>query len=871
MGEVYRARDTKLKREVALKVLPDSFASDPERMARFQREAEVLASLNHPNIAQIYGVEERALVMELVEGEHLRGPLPVETALTYGKQIADALEAAHEKGIIHRDLKPANIKITPDGVVKVLDFGLAAVAQGSPTGVADPSISPTLTIRATQAGMIMGSAAYMSPEQAAGKPVDKRSDIWSFGVVLWEMFTGQRLFDGETISHTLADVLRAEIDFGKLPKDTPTSVRNLLQRCLDRDVKKRLRDIGEARVALDKAALDKDDAAQEAPAAPPARPLAWMIVAAAAIILAAALAVGLYRATRPASLRALMRLSIDLGPDAAMASGAPSDTLTFSPDGSRLVFVSSDSDGKRHLSIRLLDQNQVTLLPGTENAGFPFFSPDSQWIGFYTYGQLKKIAVQGGPPLTLCDCSAGPGASWGDDGNIVASLTPAGGLSRIPSSGGVPEPLTQLDKAKGEATHRWPQVLPGAKAVLFTAHTSRGSYDDANIDVISLSSGQRKTVYRGGFFGRYLPSGHLIYMRRNTLFAAPFDLQRLALTGTPVPLLEDVRSAATVGGYFGFSQSGSFAYLSGTQSGASIFWLDGLGKLLPLHPAPGSYVTPTFSPDGKRLAFSMLGRQGSDIWVQDLDRDSASRLTFLSGLNSSAVWSPDGRFIVFRSSNPAVPGLYWTRADGSGEPQRLTDGKHSETPFSFSPDGKRLAITQQGDGTGSDIWTVPIEGDRDHPRLGKPDVFLQTPSEETYPEFSPDGHWLAYYSNESGDSEVYVRPFPGPGGKWQISTGGGYSPRWSSNARELFFQRALRAIMVAGYSVQGDSFVPGKPRVWSESGVPAGNSLSALAPDGKRFAVVLPSEIGNEQKPITQVTFLLNFFDELRRRVPAGK
>jgi serine/threonine protein kinase len=850
MGEVYRATDTRLGREVAIKIAKEQFSE------RFEREARAIAQLNHPHICQLYDVGPNYLVMELVEGTPLKGPLPLDKAIEYAGQILDALDAAHKKGITHRDLKPANILVTKQGI-KLLDFGLAK--QTAPLNEAD------VTRALTGQGQILGTLQYMSPEQLQGKEVDARSDLFSFGCVLYELLMGKRAFDGSSPASVIAAILERE----PAPLEVARPLDRVVRRSLAKDPDQRFQTARDLKAALSWV-LEQPPAAAVSQAR---SNLPWAVVAAGLGVVSIGLGMGWWHATRPVqrSLQPLMRLSIDLGPDAAMARGSPADTLAFSPDGSRLVFVSSDTDGKRHLSIRLLDQNQVTLLPGTENAGSPFFSPDSQWIGFYSNSQLKKIAVQGGPPLTLCDCPGGPGASWGDDGNIVASLTPAGGLSRIPSSGGVPAPLTQLDKAKGEATHRWPQVLPGAKAVLFTAHTSRGSYEDANIDVISLSSGRRKTVHRGGFFGRYLPSGYLIYMRRNTLFAAPFDLQRVALTGTPVPVLEDVRSSATVGGYFGFSQTGSFAYFTGTQSGGSIFWLDGLGKLLPLHPAPGSYVTPTFSPDGKRLAFSMLGRQGSDIWVQDLDRDSASRLTFLSGLNSSAVWSPDGRFIVFRSSNPASPGLYWTRADGSGEPQRLTDGKLSETPFSFTPDGKRLAIMRQGEGTGSDIWTVPIEGDRDHPRLGMPEPFLRTQFEESDPQFSPDGRWLAYYSYESGNSEVYVRPFPGPGGKWQISTGGGFHPMWSSNGRELFFQRAVRAIMVAGYSVQGDSFVPGKPRVWSESGVPAGSSLSALAPDGKRFAVVLPSEIGNEQKPITQVTFLLNFFDELRRRVPVGK
>jgi predicted Ser/Thr protein kinase len=464
MGEVYRAKDAKLDREVAIKVLPAALAQDPERLARFEREAKVLAALNHPNIAQIYGLEQRALVMELVEGETLKGPLPIETALNYAKQIADALEAAHEKGVTHRDLKPANIMITPAGVVKVLDFGLATVTQPSAASEGDPANSPTLTMRATQAGMIMGTAAYMSPEQASGKPVDRRADIWSFGVVLFELLTGRQLFgEGETISHTLADVLRGPIDFDKLPKGTPRSIRDLLRRCLDRDVKNRLQWIGEARVAIDNAGKEPEVPAAAVPE-PRRRMLAWAIAASTMALIAAVALFGWWRATRPVA-HPFMYLSVDLGQDAMLGgAGTARGALILSPDSTRLVYRSRGG-----LSTRLLDQPKATPLAGTEGADDPFFSPDGQWIGFFANGKLKKISVQGGAAVTLCDAPNEHGGNWGEDGKIVFVSNPRTGLSRVSEAGGTPQPLTQLDQQKGETTHRDPQILPGGQAVLFTA------------------------------------------------------------------------------------------------------------------------------------------------------------------------------------------------------------------------------------------------------------------------------------------------------------------------------------------------------------------------------------------------------------------
>jgi serine/threonine-protein kinase len=858
MGEVWRATDTKLGRDVAIKILPEAFAQDADRMARFEREAQVLASLNHPNIAAIYGVEERALIMELVEGETLQGPLPVETALDYAKQIAEALEYAHDRGVIHRDLKPANVKVTPEGRVKVLDFGLAKAVSGESV-VADPASSPTLTMRATAVGVIMGTAAYMSPEQAAGKPVDKRADIWSYGVVLWEMLTGKRLFDAETVSHTLADVLRAEIDFGKLPAGTPPAVRELLRRCLDRNVKTRLRDIGEARVAL-----DKPGEATPAPSAPPVskrRILPWAI---ALVVLAGLAAVGWWRATRPTDRR-MMRLSVDLGSDAVASSLTVSTPALISPDGSRIVYFARTANGTQ-LATRLVDESKATVLAGTENATYPFFSPDSQWVAFFAENKMKKISVQGGAAVTLCDAN-GRGGAWVGDGTIVAVLD-ARHVFRVPEAGGTPQMIPIKYDDKGQLRYRWPQMLPGGKAFLVSVGTP-GAYDDGTIAVVWLNSGEMKFVQRGGYYGRYLPSGHLIYVHQGTLFAVPFDLDKMETRGTPLPILDDILANAGPGtAYLDFSQTGTFLYSSGKGvEGNRMVWMDATGKQIPLVAVSGVAVTPRLSPDGKRLALST----NADLSVYDLERSSMTRLTFTNASNSNPLWTPDGKHIAYASS---VGGIWWIRADGASKPERIFESSGRAVPGSFSPDGRRLAFYNT-EGIKQSIGILPFDtSDPDHPKPGTPELFFETTTAGAGdPALSHDGRWLAWSTNESGAWHVYVRPSilgaPG-GGKWQVSTVPGHFPIWSPNGKELFYQTVDGHIMVTEYTDQGGAFAPGKTRRWCDTPVRAVNftfrSLD-LAPDGKRF-VISPVPDAGEGKGTLHVTFLINFFDELKRRLP---
>jgi serine/threonine-protein kinase len=864
MGNVYRATDTRLHRQVAIKVSAARFSE------RFEREARVIASLNHPHICQLHDVGPNYLVMELVEGPTLaesirQGPLRLEEALAIARQIAEALEAAHDKGIVHRDLKPANIKITPAGVVKVLDFGLAKAAEDR-AAAGDPNESPTQTISATRAGVILGTPAYMSPEQARGAAVDKRADIWAFGCVLYEMLTGRATFRGETTSDILASVLKEDPDWSALPADTPRPVHRLLRRCLLRDRRERLHDIADAHFDMDEGCTD-----QEPPVVPPApRPSQlwpWAVAAALAIALAATVVL-----RAPATVdRPLMRLSVELGPGVVMASNNDRGGLAISPNGTRLVFRVRGADGQFRLGVRLLDQNEVTTLAGTESADDPFFAPDGQSIAFFADHKLKKIAAQGGVPVTLCDAPVDLGGSWGDDGNIIAALSLGSGLSRIPSAGGRPTPVTELNKEKGEQRHSWPQILPGSHAVLFTSYNIAGGFPEPNIEVLSFKTGDRKTL-RAGFFARYLSSGHLVYIHQNTLFAVPFDLTRLALAGSPQAIVADIIHSADRGGEFDFSQTGAFVCLSGKVDARSIFWLDRAGKTEPLYPDPGIYGFPRFSPNGNRLAFTVDDVQGHrDIWVQDLQRGPTSRLTFLSGPNEAPVWTPDGRNIIFLSSNPSAPGIYSTPADRSGEPQRLAEIKSRMLPFAFSPNGKRLAGIQPLVGGGTEIWTAPFE-DGDHLRLGKPEEFLRSTFIKLSPSFSPDGRWLAYSSNASGITEVYVRPFPGPGEELQISSGGGRQPIWSSKGHELFFLTLDGRIMVITYGAEGDSFVAGRPQMWSQKRMLVLNSPPIptvdLAPDGRRFAAVLYQNGTTEPKLVTHVTLLLNFFDELRRRVP---
>jgi Tol biopolymer transport system component len=843
MGAVYRATDTKLNRDVAVKVLPDSFATDPDRLARFTREAQVLASLNHPNIAAIYGVEERALILELVEGPTLadriaQGPIPPDDALPIARQIAEALEYAHERGVIHRDLKPANIKITPDGKVKVLDFGLAAVAQASAAGPADPLSSPTLTMRATQIGVIMGTAAYMSPEQASGKPVDKRADIWSFGVVLWEMLTGQRLFSGETVSHTLADVLRAEIDLKRLPAGTPAATRELLQRCLDRDVKNRLRDIGEARVAL---ARPMDAAALQLKAAPRRFEFLPLIAATALAIALAALATIHFRERPPES--AVLRFTLS-PPDGGVFGHTFGVLSAFavSPDGRRLAFVAHAAAGQDQLWVRSLNTFVAQPLAGTEGASYPFWSPDSRFIGFGADGKLKKIDANGGPTMTLADAPAFRGGTWNGDGVILFADQAPGPLLRISSAGGASRPATRLDDAKTEVAHRFPWFLPDGRHFLYCALIA--SQTHTNLRIGSLDSMEAKPLLEAESNGVYA-SGYLLYLRESNLMAQPFDPKRLATTGDAVPIAEKVghiyNAAGTVG-IFSASTNGVLAYVNGGSGALGLTWLDRNGKRLANVGDPGMLGRLRLSPDDKSAAVTGNVDGNQDIWIYDLERHLPRRFTFDPASELDALWSPDGRTIVFNSSRKGRLDLYRKSADGTGAEELLYADDLGKFPSSWSPDDRFLLYAvNDSPKTRYDIWVLPMTQQPGVP--AKPYPWLQTQFAEWRAVFSPDGKWVAYQSDESRRHlEVYVAPFSGPGGKRQVSTAGGSVPRWPAAGKEIFYVGDDNRLMVAPVSARGAALDIGEARPLfrlPSTGVGVFYDVSA---DGQRILAALPRE-----------------------------
>ena len=883
MGEVYRAKDTRLGREVAIKILPEAFANDPDRLARFDREAQLLAALNHRGIAAIYEVGEaeglRFLVLELVPGQTLNerlddGPLRVEEALEVCWQIAEALGAAHEKGIIHRDLKPANIKLTPEEEVKVLDFGIGKVLPTK--GLGDEPTDDSTFIAGTLEGRVMGTASFMSPEQIRGEALDKRTDIWSFGCVLYETLSGERAFARNTIAATLAAVLEREPDWRALPEATPRPIRSLLRRCLQKDKNKRLHDIGDAGLEIEEVlsgAAGEAEVEGDGLVVPQPmwrRALPWTVAAGA--LAAATLAVWApWRQPPPLpTLRYDARLSPNVSLDRVALGWGPAAIL--SPSGDRLAFVGQEGDGPSRIYTRRLDRLEALPLAGTEGARNPFFSPDGQWIAFFADGMLQKVSVSGGAAITLCDATNDRGGTWGPDGTILfAPLADFGvGLSRVSAAGGMCEPFTKPDTDAGELTHRWPQWLPEGDGVLYTAHSATGGYDDASLVIEALPDGTRKVVYRGGYHGRYLPSGHLVFVHQGTLFAAPFDLDTLETTGAAVPAVEGVSvSPGYAGAQFAFSEEGAFVYVAGEAStlAAPIHWLRRDGTTTLLRPEPANWAGLRFSPTGDRLAMRINDGQ-PDVWVYGWARDTLSRLTFDPGQDLQPVWTPDGNRIVFSSSRSGTINLYWRRSDGRGEVQRLTQSENEQLAYSWHPSGKVLAFEEDRPDTGRDLMTLEVGGDEETGwKPGTPAVFLSTPFGEVSPMLSPDGRWLAYVSDESDRREVYVRQFPETGGKWQISTEGGQDPKWSATRPELFYGTIDGKIMVVPYTVEGDSFDAGKPTRWSDDAfvsrpIPLGDF--DLHPDGQRIALLSASETPTAEAPDT-VVFITNFFDELRR------
>jgi serine/threonine-protein kinase len=902
MGEVYRARDSRLGRDVALKVLPDAFVQDQERLARFRREAQVLGALNHPNIASIYGLEESAarfaLVLEYVDGDTLadriqRGPLPVGEVLRIALQIAEALESAHEKAIVHRDLKPANIKISSQGTIKVLDFGLAKAIQDD---APEPglSLSPTISV-ATRAGVILGTAAYMAPEQARGKAVDRRADIWAFGVLLFEMLSAEHAFQGETVTDTLARILERDPDWTRLPAATPHALRTLIKRCLTKNPKDRLQAIGDARILLQE--LIQDPAAQAATADSPVYPLWKRILPWVAAPLCLAAGVLIRPAAEPTD-RTLSQFDEPLPPGHWLMHSYRHG-VALSPDGRRVAFIASATGtfgrldgpdesraaGQRRIYVRGLDQQDPVPIAGTEGALNVFFSPDGQWLGFQQRQQIKKISLLGGAPTTLIETLqlpnpeyGPPGLSWGSNGTIVFPRALGEGLSIVADTGGEPQAFTTLDAATHEASHRLPHFLPDGSAVLFTVlryTTVTPDWKRAQVWIKPLN-GNRKLLLEDAMDARYV-DGSLIFARQGKLYAVGFDPATLSVSGSPVQVLDGVTHALygealitwTGAAQFSVATNGSLVYAPGSiepPAPSQLVWVDRTGAVTPV---AGMKPLPRFSfrvsPDGKRIASGEL-YVNKDIWIFDPGRGTEDRVTY-EGQNAYPIWSPDGSRMAFRSDRSSTGlRIYVSDALNPRNVTELTRGPF-DVPSSWTADGKELLFTRGNAPVGgnTDIYAVPV----DQPNRVR--AVVETPAEERFPEISPDGKWLAYVSNESGRAELYVQPYPGPGQRVTVTSEGALESAWSKNSNELFYRTGLR-MMAVRFRISGTDFVPEKPTMLFEHPALAGGANVPgnfdVAPDGRFLLNDSVAESAEEQyRSIfpTTLRFILNWTDQTQR------
>src|SRR5665213_1394209 len=864
MGEVYKARDTRLERIVAIKVSKEEFSE------RFEREARSVAALNHPNICTLHDVGPNYLVMEFVEGEMLCGPVPLDTAVNYARQIAEAIEAAHEKGIVHRDLKPANIKVTPEGSIKVLDFGLAK-ALDAELPAAPAQDSPTLSMAMTRAGMILGTAAYMSPEQAKGRPADRRADIWAFGVVLYEILVGKQVFTGETAAETLASVLKEPISLDRLPKETPPALRNLLARCLERDLRRRLQAIGEARIILE-GPLNAPDTPAPSPAREGGGKTRWIPWALSAILFLALVAGAVWH-FQPSPPPAITRFPITLGEGQVFTNTGRPD-LAMSPDGTQMVYVAN-----QRLFLRSMSELEARAIPGTDlGAGVsnPAFSPDGKSLAFWEQSDLtiKRIAVSGGAAVAICAAANPVGMSWSEEGILFSQ--PGKGILRVSPNGGQPEPLVI---AKNNEQMEGPQMLPGGQAVLFTLASGENSFssawDKAQIVVQTLKSGARKVVLEGGSDARYLPTGHLVYALSGVLFAVPFNVKRLETAGGPVGVVEGIARGGAGVAQLAFSSTGALIYIPGpvasTSVGQSVLGLvDRKGEVEPLKVPPGTYAFPRVSRDGKRVAYQVDDGKEASIWIYELSGATAPRRLTLSGTgaNRDPIWSSDNERVAFQSDREGDLGIWWQRADGNGVAERLTkpDKGVTHIPDSWSPDGQVFSFTEEKNGT-SAVWTYSL-------RDKKATIFAETPgSRFDRSVFSPDGHWVAYQLDAQPSSRIYVRPFPATATVYVApEDADSHHPVWSPDGKELFY--------VAGAGQFGSVSVTTKPsvsfgppvrapRADFTTAVPSSVRTYDILPDGKHFiGVVAAGQVRTGPASAPQIQVVLNWFEDLKQRVP---
>jgi serine/threonine protein kinase/Tol biopolymer transport system component len=869
MGEVYRARDSRLNRDVAIKVLPTIFAHDAERMGRFQREAQLLASLNHPNIASIYGLEEkdsvRALVMELVEGPTLAmrigsGSIPIEETLPIARQIAEALESAHEKGIIHRDLKPANIKLTPDGTVKVLDFGLAKALDSPDSNLPDPTNSPTFTA-ATRIGIILGTAAYMSPEQAKGKPVDRRTDIWAFGCVLYEMLTGKPPFAGETITDTLAAVVRAEPEWGLLPKNTPVAIRELLRRCLQKDPKERLRDIGDVRIELKQLLSGSGTSVALALPEPPAslgnwaRRLPWAV---AAFAFLAAVVIWFASKSHTQPRPTVARFAI------AMPRFDEFGEISISPDGNEIVFDTLPMGGGTgsQFYLRKLDQLTATPIAGTEQSDYPSFSLDGKWLAFIGNGRLMKVRLDSGTSQVICPAARAAGVSWADDNTIIFSQVGLG-LFRVSAGGGTPELVAPIGPQTGNRDYLTPNVLPGAKFAIVTLGAAFAAPESA-ADIAVVRIDQPGTVptprilVQGARLGRFAKQGLILFTRGESLFGVPFDLAQQKTIGTPIPVLERVQvNPDQPYQYYDVSSTCTLAYSPPVGQARIPVLVNRKGEEQQLTAPVHRYWDPQLSPDGKQLALSVESAPGhQNPWIYDLERHTWMRLGFAEREDMSPVWAPDGRHLFYVTN---TGGVFSKMADGSGTEQQIYKFNDPLFLTSITPDGRTISGEQLHGKLGWDIVVLHLKDDGQVDGDAVP--FISTPANEWRAQFSPDGHWIAYVSNETGSWEVYVQAYPGTGGKWQVSTDGGDEPRWAGSGRELFYLHGNT--MMAVDVKASPTFSSGTPHVLfaGKYETPGGVQNYAVTPDGQKF--VMLKKQSDSSPP--EIDVVLNWAQELQK------